>query len=91
MWTILGLLAGGILIGYFFSNRKYFNNTSEKITGYIIYILLFLMGITVGLNKEITEKFSQIGLQSFLLTLFAVAGSVSLSALVYHLFFKNAK
>lgn len=91
MWTILGLLLAGALIGYLFNKKKNFNSRSEKITGFIIYILLFLMGINVGLKKEIVENFAQIGFQSLWITLFAILGSVILSALLYHLFFKNAK
>ena len=49
------------------------------------------MGINVGLKKEIVENFAQIGFQSLWITLFAILGSVILSALLYHLFFKNAK
>ncbi|MCF8377926.1 MAG: lysine exporter LysO family protein [Bacteroidales bacterium] len=79
----------GAGFGFVLSNFRNFNSISEKSTSYIIYILLFFMGLGVGTNKEIMDNFQSIGLQSLIISLFSIAGSVVVSAIVFKIFFKN--
>ena len=42
----------------------------------VIYILVFVMGLRMGANEEVTSSLGTIGLQSLLITGFTVAGSM---------------
>ena len=84
------MLTGG-LIGFLLSGKKGFNVFAEKATSYIIYILLFFMGLSVGTNKEIMNNIHNIGLQALIISLFAIGGSVILALFVFKIFFKDEK
>ena len=42
----------------------------------VIYILVFIMGLRMGANEEVTSSLGTIGLQSLFITVFTVAGSM---------------
>ncbi|MFO8235641.1 MAG: LysO family transporter [Bacteroidales bacterium] len=88
MVTGIVLLIVGITIGFFITNTKMIHLVG-KLIDITIFILLFFLGISVGVNDKIISNFDSIGLQAFLVTLAATVGSIAVSVLVYHLFFKN--
>ena len=89
MWIIIIIMTIGIVVGILFTGIKNFNFVSEKATSYIIYLLLFFMGLGVGTNREIMANFRNIGLQSLVITLFSILGSVVFAAIIFKIFFKN--
>ncbi len=89
MIPVLVIMTLGILIGWFLHKQKKFIKITSEITNWAIYLLLFLLGLTVGTNEKILNNFDKIGLQSIMITIFAVAGSVLVSWLCYILFFKK--
>ena len=91
MWPILILLILGVIVGFFFSGIKNFNKISEKISSYAIFILLFVMGLSVGANKEIMNNFADLGIKALIISLFAVGGSVFIAWLTWIFIFKNEK
>lgn len=48
----------------------------EPLTNVVIYILVFLMGLRMGANPEVTSNLGTIGLQSVIITVFVVGGSI---------------
>lgn len=89
MIIVLGLMSLGIIIGWIFHSREKFLKLSGLLTNWSIYLLLFLLGLSVGANEKIVANFDKIGLLAISLTLFAVVGSILCAWLVYHLFFKK--
>ena len=89
MITVLVLMTLGIGIGCFLHEKKKLLKLTDKLTNWAIYLLLFLLGLSVGTNEKILQNFHQIGLQAILITIFAVAGSILVSWLLYHLVFKK--
>ncbi len=90
-YIVIALFAIGIGIGWLFREK---DNTRKKIDSavtYAVYLLLFLLGISVGINEDIINNFPRIGYKAFCLTFGAVAGSVLLAKVVYHLFFNTNK
>lgn len=79
----------GIIIGWIFHSRKKFLKLTSYLTNWAIYLLLFLLGISVGANEKIIANFDKIGFQAISLTLFAVGGSILFSWAVYHIFFRK--
>jgi uncharacterized membrane protein YbjE (DUF340 family) len=92
MWIILILLTAGTLAGFAFSRLNGFNHITDKATLYIIYLLLFFMGLGVGTKPEIMKNLAAIGFEALLLALFAISGSILTAFLLYrYIIHKNEK
>jgi len=89
MIPVLLLMTSGIILGWLLHKKRKFLKVTSELTNWAIYLLLFLLGLSVGTNEKILSNFDQIGLQAILITLFAVAGSVLTSWITYILFFKK--
>ena len=89
MITVLLLMLAGIVAGYLLSSRRKLLKINDKLIQWAIYGLLFLLGISVGVNKTIIQNLDKIGLQSAIITIGAVTGSVLVIWALYHLFFKS--
>ena len=51
MFTIIGTMFTGIILGYIFRNMDFLKKT-EKTISYTIILLLFIMGLSVGSNDR---------------------------------------
>lgn len=89
MITVLLLMTGGMIIGWILHTKKKLIHITSELTNWAIYLLLFLLGLSVGTNEKILDNFSQIGFQAILITVFAVTGSILMSWLTYILFFRK--
>lgn len=89
MGIVIGLMVLGIILGYLFRERNL--KTVHKLINYAIFILLFLLGITVGANGNIMNNLGTIGYDALLITLAAVTGSVLCAWGVYRFFFSPSK
>ena len=87
MIPVLLLMTIGFILGYVLRNKTKFIQFSNKATTLIIYMLLFLLGIGVGLNKTIVSNMANIGFQVILITFGAVLGSLIFAYITYKLFF----
>ena len=67
----IALLVAGIFLGYLIRKRRGLILAGARLTDAAIFLLLFFLGVSVGMNKQVVNNFSNIGLQSFLLTLMA--------------------
>ncbi|MBP6611664.1 MAG: LysO family transporter [Paludibacter sp.] len=74
MYTVLLFIVGGIATGFLFRKKK-IGFINHVITA-LIWLLLFVLGIEVGLNDHVVKQFHLLGLEAFLIALFATAGSV---------------
>ncbi len=88
-YIVIALFAIGIAIGWLLRDKEKARKGVDAAVTWAVYLLLFLLGISVGINKDIINNFTRIGYQAFWLTFGAVAGSVLLAWLVYHFFFKT--
>ena len=82
-------MTSGIVAGYLFRNHKWISKPVGETITWAIYLLLFLLGITVGTNETIVNNLDKIGLNALLLTIGAVTGSVLVSWITYTLFFRK--
>jgi len=89
MGIVIALLVAGILLGYLLRNKRRFLVLSARLTDGAIFLLLFFLGVSVGMNEEVVSNFQNIGLQAFLLTVLGTLGSVVVSWLFYLLFFRK--
>lgn len=89
MIIVISLMVCGIVIGYVFRERNL--KIVQKLINYAIFLLLFLLGITVGANGEVMDNLDTIGVDALIITLAAVAGSVLCAWGVYRFFFLPTK
>jgi uncharacterized membrane protein YbjE (DUF340 family) len=89
MLTVIFIMTSGMVAGYFLRNIKWISKPVSVIITWAIYLLLFLLGISVGTNDTIISNIGKIGTQALLLTTGAVAGSIFVSWLTYRYFFRK--
>ncbi|MGM0498101.1 MAG: LysO family transporter [Bacteroidota bacterium] len=85
----IALLIAGIILGVFIRDYKAIIKIFSRLTDGSIFLLLFFLGISVGMNEQIITNFQKIGLQSFIITILATMGSIFVSYFVYKIFFKS--
>ena len=74
MFTIIGLMLTGILLGYLLRKRDL--KKIHQIITLLIWLLLFILGIEVGSNEQIIKGLHTIGLEAVILTMGGTLGSV---------------
>ena len=74
MFTLIGLMLTGILLGYLLRKRDL--KKIHQIITLLIWLLLFILGIEVGSNEQIIKGLHTIGLEAVILTLGGTLGSV---------------
>ena len=89
MFLIIAIMVGGMLTGYVFRYRYKFVKMMDTLVLGLIFLLLFLLGISVGSNKLIINNIDKIGLNALWLTLGAVSGTLITSYITYIMFFKK--
>ncbi|MEG0795534.1 MAG: LysO family transporter [Odoribacter sp.] len=89
MLKIVGIMLCGVLTGYLLRNKEM--GWVSKLITLAIWLLLFLLGIVVGVNDQIMDNLLTIGWQALILALGAVLGSVILARVVYSFWFQEQK
>jgi len=91
MFTVVIIMAAGMLAGYLLRKHKKLISLSEKLVMWAIYLLLFLLGVAIGLNDQILERFADLGLLAMAVTIGGVAGSIFMGWIVFSVFFIEKK
>ncbi len=89
MFKIVAVMLCGVMVGYLLRNKNL--GFVPRLITIAIWVLLFLLGIAVGLNDAILNNLDTIGLQAFLLSIGGVMGSVVLAWVVYRFFFSKTE
>ena len=88
MFSIISTMFLGIGIGYGLRNWTILQKT-EKTISITIFLLLFLLGISVGSNELIINNLAAFGWQAAILAFSATCGSILASWMVLKFFFKK--
>lgn len=90
MFIIIGIMLTGMLTGYLLRNKRL--TWIQKVITFLIWALLFLLGIDVGGNETIIRGLHTLGLEAVAITLAAVAGSTLCAwGLWYLLYIRNKR
>lgn len=90
MFIIIGIMLTGMLVGYLVRSKRL--TWIHKIITFLIWLLLFLLGIDVGGNEIIMKGLHTLGVEALIITLSAVIGSTLLAwGLWYLLYIRNRK
>jgi len=74
MFIVLAFMFVGIVVGYLFRKRKISFLNGLILT--LIWLLLFLLGLEVGMNDNVVRKFASLGLEAAIIAVAATLGSV---------------
>ncbi len=58
---VILLFVAGIVVGRLFRNKQTTRKNVDRLVNVAIFVLLFLLGISVGINDKIIVDFSKIG------------------------------
>ena len=89
MFTIIGLMLTGMLLGFLLRKQKL--SGIHKVITVLIWLLLFLLGIDVGGNQKIINGLHTIGLEAIVITLAALLGSVTAAWALWDVLYKRNK
>lgn len=87
MISVLGVMIVGMIFGYMIRKKDKLLAVTSYMTKVIIAVLLFILGVAVGLNDKIMSSLETIGLQSVVITFGALLGSLILAYVTYQCFF----
>jgi uncharacterized membrane protein YbjE (DUF340 family) len=88
MFTVVLVMAFGVLVGFAIRNRKKIVKAADKLTMWAIYLLLFLLGLAIGGNEIIVRNLPLLGVKALIISIGGITGSVILAWAVYHLWYK---
>lgn len=74
MFIVILFMLAGILVGFIFRKWKFRFTNAIILT--LIWLLLFLLGVEVGLNEQVVSQFPKLGFEAFLIACFATLGSI---------------
>jgi len=77
MWFLILSLAFGFLLGWRDILPSRFDEEGSRVTSASLVILLFLMGATIGSNREIISQLALLGWNAFCISALSVLGSIA--------------
>ena len=88
MLTVVLITLLGIALGYVLRRHRWLQRVDTTIM-LTIFVMLFVLGLTVGSNRYVIENLPSLGGLAALIALAAMTGSAVLVSLVCHFFFKE--
>ena len=76
MLVIVLFIIAGIVLGRLLRGRRGVIGLADRLTMGSVYILLFVLGLSVGTNPQVLLHIGTLGVQAAILTAGAIAGSV---------------
>lgn len=89
MIEILLLIFGGMVFGYLVQSKKQIIRVTERLIIWSIFLLLFLMGLSIGRDPLIVGSLPSLGLNALLISIAGTVGSLSLALLLWKFFFSK--
>lgn len=85
----IGCIMGGVPLGYALRSRASVVHGANRALASIVYVLLFLMGVSLGGNADLLGRLSELGLRGVLIGLCCAAGSALVAALLHKTLLKK--
>jgi len=81
MFIVIACMLAGIVAGYLFRKRKL--HFIHRVILLLIWLLLFLLGLEVGMNDQVISQFGHLGFEAFLLAFAGTLGSVLFAGILW--------
>ncbi len=89
MIEILLLIFGGMVLGYLVRHKEQIVHITERLIIWSIFLLLFLMGLSIGRDPLIVGSLPSLGLNALLISIAGIAGSLALALILWKFFFSK--
>jgi len=86
---VILFLAAGVAVGYLLRSKITFLTAAGSAAMWSLYLLIFLLGISVGANDAAIRAFGRLGWQAFVLSAGGIVGSILVSCVVSRMFFDS--
>lgn len=86
---IIGFLSLGVIVGLFFRKKKI--RGLSHTTMWLICLLLFMLGMEIGSNKEALSRLDELGMTALVMTIGGIFGSVLLAWLLWRYMQRTSK
>ena len=90
MFIVMAVMVAGIIIGHLLRKKKAIFPIIGKINMWIIFLLLFTMGLSTGHNQEIMNNLTGLGAKAIIIGIISTCGSILAATLLYHYLFKDS-
>ncbi len=80
-------LLSGIAVGFLLKEKKTLPLIAGRVSTATIFILLFLLGLSIGKNSEVLNNLSTVGVQAAVLAAGGALGSAVFSFFIHKYFF----
>jgi len=91
MLEVIGFMIIGCVVGWALKSKSRLIQIAEKLCSWVVFLLLFSLGLSVGKSDAVMKNFSNLGLMSAGISIAAIAGSIVCAYFVYKYIFKKAK
>ena len=85
------MVAAKSVVGHLLRKKKAIFPIIGKINMWIIFLLLFTMGLSTGHNQEIMNNLTGLGAKAIIIGIISTCGSILAATLLYHYLFKDSK
>lgn len=89
MFVVIAWMGAGILAGYLLRGKG-LRHTGQAVT-FLVWLLLFTLGVEAGSNERIVQGLCSIGWDAFLLAMGGTSGSVLAAWGLWHLLNRKGK
>ncbi len=90
MEMVVLMIGSGVLIGFVLRKEKRVARTTERLTTWTIWLLLFIMGVSVGANRTLLANLLETGMNAVVISLASIAGSIFAGRLLYRFLFRKS-
>lgn len=91
MLIVIAVMIAGVFVGHLLKKNKRLFKFIGKLNMWIIFLLLFVMGLSIGNNPQIIDNLSGLGVSAILIGLVSTMGSVFAAYLVYKYIFEKGE
>ena len=81
MFAVFGFLAGGLIAGWFLRRRRF--AWTGRLSVFLIWLLLFLLGLEAGGNRMVMQSLPSLGLEALGVAVACAAGSCVMALLLW--------
>jgi uncharacterized membrane protein YbjE (DUF340 family) len=89
MIAVAAVMFAGILAGYLLREKNKIVRMNNRLTMWVIYLLLLFLGLAIGNNDYIMQHLHDLGFQALLITLAAITGSLLSAWILWKLVFSK--
>ncbi len=91
MVQIVLIMLAGLFCGWAIRNRRNWLPAVDRLILISIYLLLALLGFSIGSDKLIVSQLGSLGAQAFILSISGISGSVILAWIAWKYWFNKPK